>query len=76
MLLLPYALFRWASGRDAAIGAAIMLAAMVSSLGTSWTGIGDAIGGAIVLTTVVWLLTRASIEADAADETFATTPVV
>jgi signal transduction histidine kinase len=49
LLLLPYALFRWASGRHAAIGAAIMLAAMVSSLATDWTGLGDAIGGALVL---------------------------
>ena len=48
-LLLPYALFRWASGRHAAIGLGMMVAALVSSLLTAVTGVGDAIGGAIVL---------------------------
>jgi signal transduction histidine kinase len=49
VLILPYALFRWASGRHAAIGLGVMLAALVSSLITDWTGMGDAIGGSLVL---------------------------
>ncbi len=49
LLVLPYALFRWASGRHAAIGLGVMLAALVSSLITYWTGVGDAIGGSLVL---------------------------
>ena len=48
VLILPYALFRWASGRHAAIGLGVMLAALVSGLATNWTGLGDAIGGSIV----------------------------
>jgi signal transduction histidine kinase len=48
-LLLPYALFRWASGRDAAVGLAVIVA--VGALGTAldYTSIGATIGGAIVL---------------------------
>lgn len=49
LLILPYSLFRWASGRHAAIGLGVMLATLASSLITEWTGIGDAIGGTIVL---------------------------
>lgn len=49
LLIHVYALFRWASGRDCAYGFGVMVAALTSGLIVSWTGIGDAIGGAIVL---------------------------
>ncbi len=49
LLILVYSLFRWASGRHAAIGLVMAVALFVSSLIHSWTGVGDAIGGAIVL---------------------------
>ncbi|MGA9275334.1 histidine kinase [Ilumatobacter sp.] len=49
LLLAPYALFRWGSGRHAAIGLGIMLATLVSALHGDWTGLGDAIGGTLVL---------------------------
>jgi signal transduction histidine kinase len=48
-LLLPYALFRWASGREALAGLAIILVPASISLFVSWAGIGDAIGGLAVL---------------------------
>jgi glucose-6-phosphate-specific signal transduction histidine kinase len=50
-LLLPYALFRWASGREAAVGLAIILVSAAIGLFVSWSGVGDAIGGAAVLMT-------------------------
>lgn len=49
VLCVPYTLFRWGSGRSAMIGFCLMAATMVQSLVFSWTGIGDAIGGALVL---------------------------
>lgn len=49
LLIAPYALFRWGSGRDAAIGLAVMVIMLVSSLAGDWTGIGDAIGGTLVV---------------------------
>lgn len=48
ILFLPYALFRWASGREAAIGLGLMLVLYAVNLLTAWTGLGDAIGGFIV----------------------------
>ena len=48
-LLLPYALFRWGSGREAVAGLAIILGAATLSLFDSWTGAADAIGGIAVL---------------------------
>jgi glucose-6-phosphate-specific signal transduction histidine kinase len=48
-LIIPYALFRWASGRHAAIGLGVMLWTLVVSLVTDFTGPADAIGGTIVL---------------------------
>jgi two-component sensor histidine kinase len=50
-LLLPYALFRWGSGRDATVGLAIILASATLGLFVSWTGVGDLIGGMAVLST-------------------------
>ena len=49
VLILPYSLFRWGSGRHAAIGVVVLLAAYSSAIATDWTGIPDAIGGAFVL---------------------------
>jgi signal transduction histidine kinase len=48
-LLLVYSLFRWASGRDAAIGLAITLVTFSVSLATDFPPVGDIIGGIIVL---------------------------
>ena len=48
-LLLPYALFRWGSGREAAAGLVIILVAATLGIFVSWTGVGDAIGGTAVL---------------------------
>lgn len=49
VLILPYSLFRWGSGRDAAIGVVVLLVAYSSAIATDWTGVADAIGGAFVL---------------------------
>ena len=49
VLLLPYALFRWGSGREAAAGLAIILVAGTMALFVGWTGVGEAIGGVAVL---------------------------
>ncbi len=48
-LVLPYALIRWGSGREAVTGLGIILASATLSFFASWTGIGDAIGGVGVL---------------------------
>ncbi len=48
-LLLPYALFRWGSGREAVAGLAIILVAATVGFLVGWTGVGDAIGGGAVL---------------------------
>lgn len=48
IIVLPYALYRWASGRDAMIGTAMV--AVPASLGLTTTeNVGDRIGGATVL---------------------------
>ena len=49
LLLLPYALFRWGSGREAVAGLAVISVPAVLSLVVSWSGVGDAIGGIGVL---------------------------
>ncbi len=50
VLVLPYALVRWASGRDIAIGAVIMFFTWLISITVDPAGtVGDAIGGLIVL---------------------------
>lgn len=48
-LLLPYSMFRWASGREVLAGLAIIAVPATLSLIVSWTGVGDAIGGVAVL---------------------------
>jgi len=50
-LILPYALFRWGSGREAPLGLAIILTAATIGLFVGWTGFGDLIGGLAVLAT-------------------------
>jgi len=49
VLIIPYALFRWGSGKHAMIGLLLMIGMWVFGTTTSWSGIGDAIGGFIVL---------------------------
>lgn len=49
LLILPYSLFRWASGRHAAIGLGVMVVLFAVSVSADYTGIGDVIGGAIVM---------------------------
>lgn len=49
VLVLPYALARWASGRHIVVGAAIMVAAWAAALVVDPGTVGDAIGGLTVL---------------------------
>lgn len=48
-LLLPYALFRWGSGREALAGLGVILVSATLALVVDWTGPADAIGGSSVL---------------------------
>ena len=54
-LLLPYALFRWGSGREVVLGLAMILTAATLGFFVSWTGVADLIGGAAVLTSAMAL---------------------
>ena len=49
LLVHVYALFRWGSGRHCLWGIGLMAAISAFALTVSWTGFGDAIGGAVVL---------------------------
>jgi signal transduction histidine kinase len=50
ILIVPYALFRWGSGRDGAIGAVILISAgIVGNISDPSVGLGEWIGGFIVL---------------------------
>ncbi len=49
LMLLPYSLFRWGSGREAMAGLAIILLSATMAFLVSWTGVADAIGGVAVL---------------------------
>lgn len=53
VLLVPYALFRWGSGRDATRGFAVMLVPATLATVFDYTGPGDAIGGFLVFLTVL-----------------------
>ena len=53
LLMLPYALLRWGSGRDVVLGCAVLLGEVVFSLSAGFTTLGNAVGGAGVLVTVV-----------------------
>jgi signal transduction histidine kinase len=48
-LVLPYALFRWGSGREVLAGLAMILTAATTGFFVSWTGVADLFGGAAVL---------------------------
>jgi hypothetical protein len=48
VLVLAYSLFRWGSGRDAAIGLGFMALAFLASVTTDFSGAADRIGGAAV----------------------------
>ena len=50
VLLLPYSLFRWGSGREAVAGLGIILVPATMALVFSWTGAAEAVGGVGVLT--------------------------
>ncbi|KRF34181.1 sensor histidine kinase [Nocardioides sp. Soil805] len=49
LLLLPYSLFRWGSGREAAAGLAIITVPATMALVVSWTGVADAVAAVAVL---------------------------
>ncbi len=49
MMILPYSLWRWGSGREATIGLGVLMATFVTSVIAEWNGFGEAIGGLIVL---------------------------
>lgn len=49
VLLLPYSLFRWASGREAVAGLAIILVPATLAYVVDWTGVAEGIGGGAVL---------------------------
>lgn len=49
VLLFPYSLFRWGSGRDAAIGLSIILVAGGVGVAGDFTGVVDALGGGVFL---------------------------
>lgn len=45
VVVLPYSLFRWGSGREAVWGAAVMAVPAVMAPIVNWTGAADAVGG-------------------------------
>ncbi len=45
VLLLPYALFRWGSGREVILGLPIILVAYTLGIMADYTGVGDAVAG-------------------------------
>ncbi len=49
VVLLPYSLVRWGSGRDVGIGLGFILVALVLSIALDYTGIADSVGGTIFL---------------------------
>jgi signal transduction histidine kinase len=49
VVLFAYSLFRWGSGRHAAVGLGFMATSFIASVATDFTGAADAIGGAVVL---------------------------
>ncbi|WP_175541595.1 sensor histidine kinase [Streptomyces aidingensis] len=49
LLLLPYSLFRWGSGREGMIGAPVVLGTAALAISLHYTGAADAIGGFAVL---------------------------
>jgi signal transduction histidine kinase len=55
LLLLPYALFRWGSGREMVLGSAILLAKLGSSYALGYLSLGNTLAGLAVLGTFVAL---------------------
>jgi signal transduction histidine kinase len=53
LMLLPYSLFRWGSGREAVAGLAIILVPATIALFVGWPGVAEAIGGVAVLMSAV-----------------------
>ncbi|MGZ3145172.1 sensor histidine kinase [Lentzea chajnantorensis] len=49
LLLFPFALFRWGSGREAVVGLAVMLGKVGLSVALGFLGAGDAVAGSAVL---------------------------
>jgi signal transduction histidine kinase len=49
VLLLPYSLVRWGSGREIGIGLAIILVVLVMSLVSDFTGVVDSVVGSMIL---------------------------
>lgn len=54
-LVLPYALVRWASGREVVVGEVFIAIAAALGFVISWTGLGDLFGGTAVLVTAMVL---------------------
>lgn len=48
VLLIPYALMRWGSGREIVIGMTLVVAVGVFGIAASYTGVGDAVGASVV----------------------------
>ncbi|NUT47502.1 MAG: sensor histidine kinase, partial [Saccharothrix sp.] len=55
LLLLPFSLFRWGSGREAVLGGLIMTAKLVSSVALGATSVADGFAGLAILTTAASL---------------------
>lgn len=55
LLLLPFALFRWGSGREALLGAAIMFGKVGVDATRGYLSVSDAVGGVFVLIAVMAL---------------------
>jgi signal transduction histidine kinase len=53
LVLLPFALFRWGSGREAVLGVAIMLAKLGFSAALGYLRLTEAIGGVVILSTAM-----------------------
>ncbi|MFD7660747.1 sensor histidine kinase [Actinosynnema sp. NPDC059797] len=55
LLLFPFSLFRWGSGREAVLGSLVVLAKLGSSVALGTTAPGDALAGVVVLSTAATL---------------------
>lgn len=55
VILLPYCLVRWGSGREIVVGEAVIVVAAALGFWVSWTGIGDLIGGSLFLASTMLL---------------------
>lgn len=70
VLVMPYALFRWASGRDAGIGIVVMVSAAVLGIAFDPGTVGDAIGGFTVLAIPALLGAMVRAETSSRDRAF------